>query len=378
MNKTLEKYKDYLIRAKYIHGSQDSTDVDVHYVFDKMPSFAECKEFCDTDKSENRNIITIDDGIVTGCYKGTVDEVNNGLLATYALHEQEYTLLVTKKVERNKPLKFIRAIRIILSHLSRSQYRPEVKETLRSTDWNTKLDTLDNIDLTTIDFSTLNKNLSASDILKVIAFQIGQSLLLHRDIEVYTKGEVAKFYTEFTPFIYRYDKPNVDVTILDHALHFLIQYIRQDYPARMVGENNDIVWFIGENKKFNLITEKEVDYTYGPEYYKVLKVYLSSSFNELFELSKCNDVLLACYDDRYNTGRYIDDTIRFSAYIPRTIWESKYIEKYGNLIDDLYDFNDDELPRLIKNSKKCKELIYQLSLVREDYLTIFKDYFNEN
>ena len=240
MNRILEKYKDYLIRAKYIHGSQDSTDVDVHYVFDKMPSFAECKEFCDADKSENRNIITIDDGIVTGCYKGTVDEVNNGLLATYPLHEQEYTLLVTKKVERNKPLKFIRAIRIILSHLSRSQYRPEVKEALRSTDWNTKLDTLDNIDLTTIDFSTLNKNLSASDILKVIAFQIGQSLLLHRDIEVYTKGEVAKFYTEFTPFIYRYDKPNVDVTILDHALHFFIQYIRQDYPTRMVGENNDI------------------------------------------------------------------------------------------------------------------------------------------
>lgn len=75
-----------MIIAKYIHGSEDSTDIDVHYVFDEMPSYQECKKFCDSDKSENRNIITIKNGIVTGCYKGTVDEINNALIETYPLH----------------------------------------------------------------------------------------------------------------------------------------------------------------------------------------------------------------------------------------------------------------------------------------------------
>ena len=246
------------IIAKYIHGSEDSHDIDVCYVVEEQPSFQEAKAFCDADLTENRNIITIKDGIVIGCYKGTVDEINNSLLDTYGLHPQEFPLLVTHRVERNKPLKYIRAIRIMLSHLSRSQYRPEIKSALRGT-WKQRLDTLDNIDLSTIDFSALNKNLKDVDVLKVFAFQIGQCMLLSRDIEVYTKKTIADNLSALRPFLYR--QPAKDITILDHALHFLINHIREDYMTRdLVVDGNNYVWFIDENKKFDLKTEKEVNY----------------------------------------------------------------------------------------------------------------------
>ena len=42
---------------RYVHGSEDSLDVDVYYVFDEMPDFNACKQFCCADKNENRNII---------------------------------------------------------------------------------------------------------------------------------------------------------------------------------------------------------------------------------------------------------------------------------------------------------------------------------
>jgi hypothetical protein len=80
-------------KIKYIHGSGDSLDIDVFYVFDKKPTYQECHIFC-SNTDENRNIIVIDNGYVTDCFKGTIDEVQNSLIDTYGLHEQEYPLLI--------------------------------------------------------------------------------------------------------------------------------------------------------------------------------------------------------------------------------------------------------------------------------------------
>lgn len=188
---------------RYIHGSGNSTDVDVVYVFDELPSLNECKKFCSADSTENRNIITISDGIVTNCYKGTVDEINNALLRTYKLHEQTSPLLVNRLVERVKPLKYVRGIRIILSHLSRSQYRPEVKYALRN-GFSVRLNTLSDIDLNRIDFNTLNNKMTSEDIAKTIAFQIGQMFaLLTENIELYTKDEISEKYPELECFMNR-------------------------------------------------------------------------------------------------------------------------------------------------------------------------------
>ena len=41
---------------RYIHGSEDSLDLDVFYVFDFLHDINECKRFCSEDDTENRNI----------------------------------------------------------------------------------------------------------------------------------------------------------------------------------------------------------------------------------------------------------------------------------------------------------------------------------
>lgn len=207
---------------KYIHGSGDSTDTDVIYVVDKLPSLQECKVFC-SNKEENRNICVVKHGIVTECYKGTPDEVNNAVYLTYNLHKQEYPLVITRLVPRDLTAKCMRAVRIILSHLSRSQYRHEVKLALVS-DWETRLNTLDYINLETIDFNTLNNNMSREDILKTIAFQIGQTTQLCAHQELYTKAEVAENFGLLEEFLYR--DPNSNIHYLENCKKYFLLCIR--------------------------------------------------------------------------------------------------------------------------------------------------------
>lgn len=237
---------------KYIHGSEDSLDVDVYYVFDKLPSFNECKKFCSEDKSENRNIIVINNGVVTDCFIGTNDEINNGLLDTYNLHKQEYPLIINKRLERDKELKYIRAVRGILSHISRTQYRPEVKKALNS-NWNARIQCLKQIDFTTVNFDELSKRMNKDDVLKVIAFQLGQSLGLIENIELYTKSSVAKQYPDLYNFLYR--KPD-DLNIINAYKDTLCDYLEKINVREI---NNDILYFPDKNKKIDMRHEKYIN-----------------------------------------------------------------------------------------------------------------------
>ena len=209
---------------KYTHGSEDSTDIDVMYVFDSLPTKQECKEFCSADPTENRNICVINDGEVVACYKGTPDEINNALLDTYYLHREnlKYPLLVTHKVDRDLTVKCIRCIRIILSHLSHSQYREKIKHALVS-DLKTRIDTLREIDFSSIDFNSINKKMSREDILKTIAFQVGQTQALLFENECYTKSTVAEQFPPLEQFLYRHE--DSDVNVLETYLHWLLNYV---------------------------------------------------------------------------------------------------------------------------------------------------------
>ena len=120
-------------------------------------------------------------------------------------------MLIKRKIERDFGLKYIRAIRILLSHCSKTQYRKEVKSALKSTSGNDKIRTLRNIDLSTIDYDHLEHNQNGKDIKKVIAFQIGQTILLGCSIEVYTKSEISSFFQELKQFLYREDDVNMDL-----------------------------------------------------------------------------------------------------------------------------------------------------------------------
>ena len=195
---------------KYIHGSEDSTDVDVFYIFDSLPSKNECKIFCSENPAENRNIIVVKDGVVTDVYKGTPDEVNNSLIDTYDLHPQEYALCINRRLERDFTIKAVRAVRSVLSCISRTQYRSEVKFALIS-DFETRLRTLESIDFSTIDFNGLRHTMSREDLLKTIAFQIGQTMALAEGVELYTKSSIAEKYPALRQFLYRDKSSSVDV-----------------------------------------------------------------------------------------------------------------------------------------------------------------------
>lgn len=210
------------IIGSYVHGSADSIDKDVVYLLDRIPEFNECKMFC-ASLEGNPNIIYVEDGIVKWCYKGSEDEVNNGLFYTIPLHDENKDNPIKRPVERDLCLKLIRAVRGIISHLSRSQYREAIKRALRG-EFEGKLDVIENLDLMSIDFDSLNHNMRGCDILKLIAFQIGQSLALIEGKELFTKREISEYMPVLKQFLYRDENP--DIQALEASLMYFVKVIR--------------------------------------------------------------------------------------------------------------------------------------------------------
>jgi hypothetical protein len=235
---------------RYIHGSHDSLDIDVFYVFDKLPSYKECYDFC-SNKEENRNIIVIKDGFVVDCFKGTVDEIQNSLLSTYHLHKQDFDLIINSKVKRNIPLKIIRVIRCILSYFSRTVFKEQVKKALKSTSLKEKINIIKILDFDIV--NEFGKNGSKEDIYKTISFQIGQVLGLLNGKEFYTKQDVSNEYKELEKYLYR--NKNSDIKDLKKYISLFIEEIEKINYI----EFNDIVYFVDYDKKFNLKNEKEVE-----------------------------------------------------------------------------------------------------------------------
>lgn len=233
---------------KYIHGSEDSIDIDVFYVFDELPDFKFCQEFCNA-KEENRNIITMQNGVVDKCFKGTADEVNNGLYYTYHLHKQEHPLLVERLLERDVLHKDIRAFRGIFSYLSRTKYRQEIKYGLKS-DWTTRIKILEQVDWSEIE--DFGKTFSKKDILKVYAFQLGQSLGLYDGIELYTKSTISERYPELRKYLYREDAGINDILI------YLDKFISKIKSYKVI-EDGMIVNFCDFGKIVDLKTEKYLE-----------------------------------------------------------------------------------------------------------------------
>lgn len=253
------------ILGKYIHGSKDSVDVDTYYWVDELPStIQECKTWCESRKGENANLLTVYteivgehySSVVDKVYKGVPDEVNNSLLRTYDLHPNQESSLPPglHYVQRDEFIKYIRSVRVILSHLSRSQYRTDIKSALSSGDWKFKLNTLLSIPLMDIDFSTLNHNMSPEDIKKVIAFQIGQSIGLMSGYEYYTKSEIADAYPILRQFLYR--NPESNINELDAMLKYFIKRIYDEVNTNIIYDNDEIVTFI--YGKYDVKNEKRI------------------------------------------------------------------------------------------------------------------------
>ena len=217
--------------VRYIHGSADSTDLDVVYVFEEIPPFEECQLFCRSDPKENRNIIVVRDGIVTYSFKGNEDEVNNALLATYFLHEQAYPLLINRPVPRDVFLKDISITRKIISPLTDTPIRQRIKSALRA-NWTERLAVMKELELSQIDFDHVGK-WKKEDLLKSIAFQLGQGIGLHRGVEVYTKADIASYIPQLHPYLYRHEE---DTKGLQSVFEAYLQILSQT-EIQMLSDN---------------------------------------------------------------------------------------------------------------------------------------------
>ena len=200
-----------------IFGSPSSQDYDVLVFVDAITTIVpvaheECKRFNELlmcifaahglpAKEINANMGILDNGIVQHVFKGTADEVNNALIATYDYHHQFFPQQVQRLVKRDRDLKLLRAFRIILSMLSRTKHRVDIKHALRE-DLNTQFEILSKINFEE-DLDLGNKKENRLDVYKVIAFQIGQVLGLYSNQEFYSKEIIATEYPSLEPFLYR-------------------------------------------------------------------------------------------------------------------------------------------------------------------------------
>jgi hypothetical protein len=213
-----------------IFGSETSIDCDVMVIVNKKLTPHESHQLCTVYKQKlhdistkdiNVNLAVIKDSVIEWVFKGTPDECNNSIYDTYGLHKQaqKYPCIVGKRMQRNVNLKIVRALRVILTFLTRTVLRKECKEALRINTVNARLAALEQVDFSKLDVPDVVNSY------KTIAFQIGQTMALINGIEVYSKTDVGKLYANLVDFLARKEK--TDVSILTKALGELIVAVRQ-------------------------------------------------------------------------------------------------------------------------------------------------------
>lgn len=211
-------------RPWFVFGSPDSRDRDVLYAVESLPALETAKRWCQS-AHENRNLIVVEDGIIRACFKGNVDETHNALLRTYELHAQAHPLPLTRPLPRLVPLKAVRAIRMVLSHLTRTRARAQIKAALRSLDQQRRVALLGELELAALE--------APVDAWKSVAFQLVQLLALADGAELYTKASAAAFAPGVARLLAREPATRRDLEALgelrDRVLEALsVAYTRRD------------------------------------------------------------------------------------------------------------------------------------------------------
>ena len=214
-------------------GSPSSLDVDVVFFVDQLTSIKASSQLgkyygeqlgrqLGTTKAINVNLAVLGkQGHLTHVYKGTTDELNNALIATYQHHPQIYLQHITQALPRDLGLKVLRCARVIISFLSRTALRVEIKAALRG-NLMQKLAILKKIHLT--DFNTLGKHGKMVSFYKTASFQLGQSLALADGNELYTKEEIANYYPNLATYLQRKEGQSADA-----LQNYLTQFIELAY-----------------------------------------------------------------------------------------------------------------------------------------------------
>jgi hypothetical protein len=241
------------------HGSKDSLDIDIIYIFEKLPTAKECYEFCSETKEENRNIITIKNGLVHECFKGTPDALSNQLFMTYDNHKQKFPNPIKFLIERNIPLKNVRGIRQILGIVGkqRNYYRDLVRDSLKSMDFFKRLEVLKEIDFVHVfEFKENEEDADKIYGIKSIAFQLCQTIAQIDGVEIYSKSSVVEFDKTLKPFVYRdfeYLKESKHLELLNEYKLKIIERLHECCIEMM---DNLAIFYLKEEKNLNCFTRQ--------------------------------------------------------------------------------------------------------------------------
>lgn len=215
-----------------IFGSENSLDVDLVFFIQEMPEtilekLSLSKKLSESitsffpEKELNTNLTICKNGHLTEVYKGTTDELNNALFYTYHFHKQKQENQITKLLMRDVDLKFLRSTRMILSFISKTEYRVLVKNALKG-NLSEKIEALTKLDLTKI--VSFGKGKNNSDIIKSIAFQLGQCMALQENKELYTKNQIADCFPELRKYLFR--EENVNLNDLQKTLLYFVELLK--------------------------------------------------------------------------------------------------------------------------------------------------------
>lgn len=220
----------------FFYGSADSTDKDVVIQIPQtdMPDRQEDRKNLVWQLQKeyhldwNATLAVIENGyMVDTIYtKSWIDRLNNAVFTTYDLHPQYFPNPILGKVRVNTLLFIYKAVRTVLSLLTRTHLRPLIRPTVNGIhDFNLKLAALNHIQW--IDLQHFNqRNAADIDIWKTLAFYIYQNIAFLQDgTEIYTKKHCIEIFPTSTNLIYRKPITNNDRMIFQEHTNRWIQMV---------------------------------------------------------------------------------------------------------------------------------------------------------
>lgn len=243
------------------HGSKTSVDNDIYLVVDEIPTK---QEFSDLKHAmiSDVNCIKIENGQVVGCFKGTVDEINNSIYYTFDNHPQHIEECPVKSpVEREYFKKSVSSLREMLAFVSRTQYRDTVKKAIKSPDLSLKIDTLKSIKISEIkDFEKAQKE----EVYKFFSQQICMITSLIKSVkegnpESFDKEEFVLEYPKLKPFLFREkDKTEEHLPFLEDAISEYSDFLKV-HLFEMIETTEGSLYHLKNGKILNIKNEQYLD-----------------------------------------------------------------------------------------------------------------------
>ncbi|KAL9658084.1 hypothetical protein ABK040_012998 [Willaertia magna] len=250
----------------FLHGSEDSKDLDKLYMFigrNSLPSHEKCCHFCNSNNDkendtelenkeikEDRNLFEIENNYVIKVFKGLIDEVNNGLFTTYHLHQQvnwnvnnlqnnndnslqkslQDNCPIKSKINRIIPMKAIVTIQHLFIQLRKiTLFRNDIINLIKKNDFNERIIYLKNKINFTKNINEINNEINI-EMLKYLIFRLGQTNYLIKGNEIFTKKELINLDFNLQNILNRF-KDIKDKNILQNekikSLNILDNYLQE-------------------------------------------------------------------------------------------------------------------------------------------------------